>query len=523
MIQGTGASDENVRVLPSATRGITARAALPTLALAAVVAYGVFLARHASYSVGAADPSGYLNHATALARGELVKPIRIVAEFGIDPSLSQLMIPLGYSPGPTPGTMVPTYPPGFPLHMLLLASLVGWEKGPFLVSPLFAAIGLAVFYFLGRELGLTRREAGAGTLILALQPVYVFLGLLPMSDTVATTWVALAVLAALRARRCATWAFAAGVAFGIACVVRPNSAILLPTLALALPLQLGALLRFALGATPSLAFFLAFNHFVYGHALRTGYPGIASEFALNFFPKRFSHYTHWLGRTFTPLVPLAWLGVVASRETRRRDRLLLLVWFASFFVLFCSYRHYDTWWYLRFMMPAFPALILGAVLAARPVVRAIEIRLHLPSRGLTSANLLPALVLLFILVSEVGEGRRQNVLEIATGDSVYERACRLAAERLPPRAIVLSFLMSGALEHYTDLRYLRFDTMQDRPTVKKLLRITMSRGSRWYALVHPIELELFRSRDLGRWHQIGHVDDVVLLELEPESLRRPGS
>jgi hypothetical protein len=51
----------------------------------------------------------------------------------------------------------------------------------------------------------------------------------------------------------------------------------------------------------------------------------------------------------------------------------------------------------------------------------------------------------------------------------------------------------------------------------------MRRGSRWYALLHHLELEQFRRRDLGRWRQVGDVDGAVLLELDPESLRRPGS
>jgi hypothetical protein len=407
--------------------------------------------------------------------------------------------------------------------MVLLGAIFGWAKGPFLVNPLFAALGLVAFHLLGRELGLTRREACAGTLILAFQPVYVFLALNPMSDTVATVWATLAVLAALRARRHAAWAFPAGLAFGIGCVVRPTNAILAPTLALALPLQLGTLVRFAVGTAPCLAYFLAFDQVVFGHALRTGYPAIANDFAVSFFPGRFKHYTHWLGRTFTPLVPIGWAGVVASRDTRGRDRLLLLVWFASFFAFFCSYRHHDSWWYLRFMMPAFPALIVGALLAVRPLFRAVEIRLHLPSRILASRSLLPALLLVYILASEAGEGRRQDVLAIGETERVYPRACWYAAERVPPRAIVLSFLMSGALEHYTDLMYLRYDTMQDRPTVKRLLRLTMRRGSRWYALLHHLELEQFRRRDLGRWRQVGDVDGAVLLELDPESLRRPGS
>ena len=492
------------------------------LGLVALAAYAAFLARHASFAVGGADSSGYLNLATGLARGELVEPIRLVAELGVDPSLTQLLVPLGFAPGPAPGTMAPSYPPGFPAHMALLASVLGWERGPFLVSPLLAAAGLAAFYLLGRELGLSRNEAAAGTLILAFQPVYVFMAMNPMSDTAATAWATLAVLGALRARRSAPWAFAAGLAFGIGCLVRPSNAILLATLALALPLRGAALAGFALGAAPALGFFLAFNQAVLGHALRTGYPGVEREFALGYFPKRFAHYTHWLGRTFTPLVPLAWLGVAASRETRWRDRLLLLVWFGSFFAFFCTYRHYEIWWFLRFMMPAFPALVVGALLAARPLFRAVEVRLHLPSRVPAGLNVLPAAVLAFVLASEAKEAKRLDVLGLAASEAVYPRACRLAADRLPPRAIVLSFLMSGALEHYTDLLYLRYDTMDDRPAVRRLLRQTMRQGSSWYALLHPSEIEAFRSRELGRWREIGQVDEAVLLELDPDSLRRPG-
>jgi hypothetical protein len=504
-----------------ASRRPPARNLFLGLALVFAAAYGAFLARHASRSVGAADSSGYLNHAMALARGELVRPIPAVVRLGIDPSLHQLLIPLGFRTGPTTGTMVPIYPPGLPIHVVLFARLFGWDEGPFLVSPFFAAIGLVAFYLVGRELGLTTKEAAAGSLILAFQPVYVLFGLSPWSDTVTTTWSSLAVLSALRARRNGAWALASGLVFGIGCLVRPSNATLILTLALALPPSAGALLRFALGATPGLAYFLAFNHIVYGHALRSGYPALANEFALGFFPKRFHHYTHWLGRTFTPLVPLAWLGVVTSRDTRRRDRILLLVWFASFFVFFCCYRHYDEWTYLRFLMPAFPALIIGALLAARPLLRALEARLHVPSRSLSSPNLLPGLLLLFVLARILGEGRRQNVLHIAETDAAYPRACRLAAERLPPRAIVLSFLMSGALEHYTGLTYLRFDTMEDRRTARRLLRLTMQQGSRWYALVHPSEMDMFRRRDLGRWRPVDAVDGVALLELEPESLLRP--
>ena len=500
--------------------GLHSRRLLAGLAALGLLAYGAFLVRHASYSVGAADSSGYLNHARALASGEIARPIRALAALELPDVPLTAVLPLGFVGGRQEGTMVPSYPPGYPLHMAAFAALLGWGTGPFLVSPAFALLGLLAFYALARELGLGPTESAAGSVILALNPVYVFMGLQPMSDAAATTWATLAVLLSLRARRTPAWALGAGAAFAVACVVRPTSALLLVPIALALPWSLGAALRFALGALPGFAFLLSFNLAAYGHPLRTGYGSVGHEFSLAFFPARWRHYTHWLGVTFTPIVPLAWLGVVFSRETRRRDRLMLFAWFASFLVFFCSYRHHDAWWYLRFLMPAFPALVAGALLAARPLWRALELRVHLPGRGWRSASVLPALVLAVVAWREVSVAGRMGALDVAEIDSVYPRSCRLAAERLPPGAMVLSKLTSGALEAYTSFAQLRFDTMDDR-TARRLLRRSLRRGRPWYALVHEAEKAEFEGRGLGRWRRLGSAGMVELLELDPESLLGP--
>jgi hypothetical protein len=310
------------------------------------------------------------------------------------------------------------------------------------------------------------------------------------------------------------------VAFAIACLVRPTNVLLALPLALALPWLRAVLLRFALGAAPGFAFLAAFNQHVYGSPLRTGYVDVGHQFSLGFFRARWNHYTHWLGKTFTPLVPLAWLGVVASRETRWRDRLLLLAWFGSYFVFFCLYFHHDKWWYLRFLLPGFPPLIVGAILTARACWRELELRLRLVRPGWTSVNLLPILLLAFVLDREVSVGIDRQLFDIAEDEAIYSRACRSAAEQLPARSVVLSFLMSGALEYYTDLPYLRFDTLERR-TAKRLFRRSQAQGYRWFALVHPVELEVFQKRDLGRWKQIATPSKALLFELDPESLLQP--
>jgi hypothetical protein len=490
------------------------------LAFVALAAYVLVLVRYSSHAAAVADVSGYLNCARAIVRGELVRPPRAATQLGLGDIPLHVLLPLGFVDGPRAGTMVPLYPPGMPLHMAALATLTGWETGPFLLSPLFAVLGLVVFYHLAREFALSRFEAVAGTLLLALHPVYVFLGLLAMSDMVSATWAAMAVLAALRCRRRPSWAIASGAAFAVACLVRPTNLLLLLPLALALPWVPAVLLRFALGATPGFAFLLGFNQLAHGNPLRTGYGDIAKEFTLGYFRLRWNHYTHWLGKTFTPLVPLAWLGVVASRETRWRDRLLLLVWFGSYFVFFCFYRFHDTWWYLRFMMPGFPALIIGAILAARRVFHPLDLRLRLARLDWTSGNVIPALVLAFVLAREVSVGVNQRLFDIAEMEATFPRACRYVAEQLPPGSVVLSFMMSGALEYYTDLPYLRFDAL-DRRMAKRLLRRTMRQGCRWYALVHPVELDEFRRMDLGEWRQIATPSNARLFELDPEYLLQP--
>jgi hypothetical protein len=171
-------------------------------------------------------------------------------------------------------------------------------------------------------------------------------------------------------------------------------------------------------------------------------------------------------------------------------------------------------------MPAFPALVAGALLGARPLWRWLELRVHLPGRGWRSASVLPALVLAVVAWREVSVAGRMGALDVAEIDSVYPRSCRLAAERLPPGAMVLSKLASGALEAYTSFAQLRFDTMDDR-TARRLLRRSLRRGRPWYALVHEAEKAEFEGRGLGRWRRVDSAGLVELLELDPESLLGP--
>ncbi len=469
--------------------------------------YGGFLLRYTSFSVGGSDSSGYLNTARRLVSGTLVSRPRTLVRFGLPDELLQIFIPLGFVEGPRPGTMAPYYPSGFPAHMAAAALLLGWERGPFLVSPFATLFSLPLFYLLARELSLTRAWAAAATAVFAAWPVLIGQAIQPMSDATATFWGLAAVLCAVKARRRTAWALVAGSALGIAILVRPTNILLAIPLAFALPMALRALGLFLTGGIPVAAALAFYDLHCYGNPLQTGYgkTGLLGPFALRNFPPRFRHYGGWILRSLTPLIPIAWIGVAADRRAAWRDRALLISWFASYFLFYCFYEPYDSFWFVRFLLPAAPGLVLGAVLAVRDLAERL-------SRPRMTGPVSIALLLLVLLV-EGRAVRRVGILGMAEGESIYPRICAWAARSLPADAVVLSMAASGALEYYTSLSYARYDWIQ-REQFPQLRASFERRGGRVYALLFPFEVEDLARRLPGRWKKLGVLRDVTLGELE---------
>ncbi len=481
------------------------------LAAAAVVllaGYAWFLFRHNTFCVGGSDSSGYINTARRMAAGTLVDRPRTLDRLGLSDPWSPLFIPLGFVTGPKPGTMAPYYPSGFPAHMALAAAVFGWTRGPYLVSLICAVGALWLFYLFARELGLSRPWAAIGAAVFGVWPIFLFQAIQPMSDLAATLWSLAAVLAALKARRRTGWALASGASFGIAVLVRPTSFLLAVPLAFALPFSFSNLALFGLGGVPFAAGFAAYNLHCYGNAFQSGYQKgtLWSDLGLTYFPPRFLHYAGWVGRTLTPLIPLAWAAAAFDRRVARRERALLISWFSVFFLFYCFYQPYDSFTFVRYLLPALPALLVGALLAVRDALA----RIPRPSFAIAAA----ALLVLVVLVDEGLWTRHLGVLSIAQGETVYPRACKWADDVLPAGSIVLTMQTSGSLEHYTRLSYARWDWIE--PDRWSLLRArTEPQGHRWFALLFPFEVDQLALHTPGRWREIGRVDQIALFELQP--------
>src|SRR5450432_316314 len=94
---------------------------LTGLLLLGAVVYSIFLYRDGSPYAGGSDSSGYLNSARLLSAGRFFGPMRIPSG---QPYLSfgpETFQPLGFVTDAREPRLVPTYPPGLPLHLMIAA------------------------------------------------------------------------------------------------------------------------------------------------------------------------------------------------------------------------------------------------------------------------------------------------------------------------------------------------------------------------------------------------------------------
>jgi hypothetical protein len=112
--------------------------------------------------------------------------------------------------------------------------------------------------------------------------------------------------------------------------------------------------------------------------------------------------------------------------------------------------------------------------------------------------------------------RKYDLMSINRGEQIYPEACRWAAARVPPNAIVAAMQMTGAMSYYTHLTFARWDWI-DADHRAALRSQVGAAGYHWYALVNPYERQLLQTVLPGSWKEIGGVRDVTLLRLEDTS------
>jgi hypothetical protein len=326
-----------------------------------------------------------------------------------------------------------------------------------------------------------------------------------MSDVPATVWVTAAVLGTWLSRERPWLALAAGVALAMAVLVRPADLVALVPVALALGLSRRRWLLLAVGALPGAIFQGVFNLAAYGRVVTTGYGYVNPSFGLANVLPTLAHYAAWLPVMLTPLGLLA-LGLPALGGRASRLSVVLAGWALVFPIFYLFYAHTrDGWWYLRFLLPAFPPLLVAAALVARRLAA----RFHLAPRAWWLA---PAAVA--ILLHGAAWSRYLHAYTIGHGEKVYPKVAAWLQTHLPANAVVASMQTSGALLYYTKFTFIRWDMMSPAE-YQRIAAACAATGRPVYAALFPFEIEdpawgAFRQHLTGHWTQIGAVREVTI-------------
>jgi hypothetical protein len=484
------------------------------LALLALAGYAVLLGLNTTIAAGGSDSSGYLNIVRMLQSGRLETPLRLPPGIQASDIVERFHFqPLGfhaYEDTPQP-RMVPTYSSGLPLQIALASTVLGnaWGLRFVLLAHALAAVWLV--HALGRELGLGRALAAAGAVVFGVCPLVLFAAIQPLSDLPAATWCLAAVWAGLRARRLPGWAAACGAAFGVAVLVRPTNALLLPALLVLVAWPWRRFLLFCAGGLPLAAWQAFYNHQLFGGVLSSGYINWQGFFAAEYLRPAALFFVRWLAFLLPAVLLVLPVAALGRRDTRTRELAVLALWFLGItsLYLFCAFSH-EAWNSLRYLLPGVPPLILAGLLGLEALARA---------RPPASANRLRTAAAVVIAGWAAGVSwhwtRAQGVFHIPRHEASYISSPAAARAEFPPGTLVLSCYTSGSLYYYTDFPILRYDAVTPAQFAQYAAKATRAGATVGALLFAEEEARALREHCPGHWQLRRTVDGVQVWRLAP--------
>ena len=471
--------------------------ALTLLCAAAILVIGV---RYGAFIAAGSDSFGYVVQAEALAGRRSLQPDPLAASAPWPDALWSLT-PHGYI-ALADGRVAPAYPPGFPLLMAAFAA-VGGERAMCLVLPLAGVATILATFLVGQQLG-GNGVGSSAALLMFTSPVLLFHASVPMSDLPAAAFWTCALAAVLSATP--VGATIGGLLSGAALLVRPS----LAPLALALagmavfanpdePHPTRARRRSALffaGMLPGVAALLAFNAVRYGLPWQSGYGSWSALFGADYLGVNLLQFARWSMEMHTIFVFLGLLTVIpfvrraaGETATARRQIVLLLLYVLAVWVCSAFYTPFDNWTFLRFLLPAFPALF---VLAAAVTLAACR-RLNEPYRLLAAVGIIS-----FVALTMWQRLGIEGIVDNARSLRRFADVPRFAATTFPESTVYMTRIYSGSMRYYGNRRTLRWDVL-DPAWLDRAIDDLMRRGLPVLIVVDAADEEaLFRTRFGGK-------------------------
>jgi hypothetical protein len=456
--------------------------------------------RYHAFSATGSDASGYLSYTKLLLDGQLMReePLASVARWLDGPAT---LAPLGWRAALIAGYQVPTYAIGLPLLMAPWHALGGLTAASLLVP---ATLALAVVATSGVAHAIGGRTAAIVAAVwLATSPVALIESMQVMSDVPVTAAWMMSWWLVFKNR-----SLAGGAAAAIAILIRPNLApIAVVPFAYVAFVGAGILGRIservdirarvagaAGGAGRSAAFRNALwfalpvvlaggtvgwlQWLYFGSPFRSGYGTAGEIYSIANVAPNARLYARWLADTHGP-----WLFAAPLALLLRRGPLAWLLSFALLVIAaYLVYAIFETWTYLRFMLPAIAiAMIAVALLAAALIDR-------LPVAGRASAL---AAVVFALAAMDVAAARELGVFRFADRQARGAFIGERLASTLPVNTVFISGEQSGTLRYYSGRAILRSDLIAPEAMPDAIDWLTLN-GYQLWVVLDDWEEEAFR-------------------------------
>jgi hypothetical protein len=443
---------------------------------------------------GGADSYGYLSQAGLWRQGRLIVHQDLV-DSSPWPDAAETWSPLGYRPSPHQrDAIVPIYAPGLPLLMALFQA-VGGYCAAFLVVPFSGALTVWLTFVLGRRVFGASGVALWGAILVATSPVFLYQLMNAMSDVPATALWTLALLLAVMRRP-----LGSGLATSAVILIRPNLLLLaaVPGVWLAVADRRSAV-SFAAGVAPALAGIAWLNGALYESPFVSGYGTTGDLYSLGFFGTNVRQFASWIADVEPPIVAFAPLYFVAPRifpEPKiRAARPLFGAALAVVIASYIFYRPFDAWWYLRFLLPMWPALMLLTAAVLTALAR------------LWTGRFAPVVVAALAAALAFHGSRvaaERSVFDLGSGERRYIDVARFVASHTEPGAVMLSLQHSGSLRLYAGRLTLRYVVL-DPQWLDRAVAHLQSIGRHPYFVLDGVEVDAFRRR-FGAANRSGTLD-----------------
>jgi hypothetical protein len=478
-----------------------------TAFIAGLLVYAVLLSRFIGAYGGPADCSGYLGNAMLMGQGLTRADQRVVPGVHFEKLQQDTFVPYGFR-NVAGQKMAAMYPIGLSLSVALTAKILGWQAAPHATIVAFALLGLLLTAALAREWGLPWSWAWFAALLLAVCPLYIHYSLHLMSDMPSLVCVTLAVLLAWKSRGQLPYAAAAGMAVAVAVLTRPNNVIAMLPVAACMGLVWRRWLLLGLGGLPGAILFLFYNHSAYGHALEMGYGSIAKNlFGWNALPASLLHYATWIPWLLPlalPALAMPWMRGNASP----RWKWVFIAWVFAYFGFFAFDKDTSsTWWMLRYVMPAFPALIVAG----------LSILHHYWEKTNRKAVRIGCSLLLLAIVRQ-GLVMEHQLGVWGMGGFCYTffTAATWWKAQVPDNAVIVCTCeTSGALYCYTPYTIVRWDQIADNKQWHEIVNACSKSKRPVYAMIFSANPnEAPGSKLAGNWMPIGRLPTFTFWRFE---------